>query len=231
MTKITYAENYIANALAYRLSREQRMINQMDDYFWKCFDYLRDSGLHGDYLEFGCGCCVRSFRFAAKYKTVEYNIPKLFAFDSFAGLPERTGIDVYPTHPKWVKGAMAVSLEEFHKTMKDHGYPQTGYTVVPGFYEDTLRGKSPQNYGVEKVAFAFIDCDLYASAALALEFVADALESGAILAFDDWHCFGSNPERGEQKAFSELMAARPEFIFSEFLSFGWHGKSFIVNRR
>lgn len=204
------------------------MIANLDEFFWKCFFYLRTNSIPGDYLEFGCGSNVRSFRLAAKYRATEYHAPRLFAFDSFAGLPEPAAID---QHPGWKKGAMAVSVEEFRATLQRQGLSDTDYQMVPGFFDRTLDGHRPADYGVARAAFAFVDCDLYESTRSVLGFVADAMEHGAILAFDDWNCFRADPEKGEQLAFREFRAAHPELSFTEFLPFGWHGRSFIVHRR
>lgn len=205
---------------------EERMIAALDDYFWKAFDYLRANQIKGDYLEFGCGCSVKSFRLASKYRTILYRSPQLFAFDSFAGLPEiRDGDE----HPGWSKGSMAVSENEFRQIMSLHGLVVDDYKLIPGFFETTLDGRRPKDYGIDQAAFVYIDCDLYASATKALEFVGDALTHGSILAFDDWNCYCADPRKGEQRAFSEFQLSHPKLRFVEFLSFGWHGKSFIVH--
>lgn len=208
--------------------REQQMIRYLDEFYWKCFFALRMNRVDGDYLEFGCGSNVRSFRLAYKYKTLERMPLRLFAFDSFEGLPEPTGID---RHEQWQKAAMAVSIEQFRAVLASQDAGPSDFHPVEGLYEQTLRGHSPADYGIEKAAFVMIDCDLYASASLALQFVADVLTDGSILAFDDWFCFCGDPERGEQRAFSEFLRTHPELSVSEYLQFGWHGKSFIVHRR
>jgi hypothetical protein len=183
--------------------------------------------IEGDYLEFGSGSNIRSFRLAYKYKTLEYPTVRLFSFDSFEGLPEPDGID---KHPQWYKGAMAVSLKEFHDVMRNQGASPEEYQAIPGFYDNTLKNASPIDYGVENAAMVFVDCDLYASTVYVLDFVKDILVDGSILAFDDWFCFNGDPDKGEQKAFSEFRVNNPQLNFSEYLNFGWHGKSFIVHR-
>ena len=203
------------------------MVKFLDEFFWKCFFMLRMNQAEGDYLEFGSGSNVRSFRLAYKYQQLEYGRPRLFSFDSFAGLPEPEGID---RHPLWSRGSMAVSLEQFHGVMRGVGASEDEYRAVPGFYSETLDEASPADYGIEKAAMVFVDCDLYASAVSVLGFVKDILEDGAILAFDDWFCYRGSPRRGEQRAFAEFAEAHAELSFSEYLTFGWHGKSFIVHR-
>jgi len=204
------------------------MVHFLDEFFWKCFFMLHMNRVGGDYLEFGSGSHTRSFRLAYKYWKLEYRSPRLFAFDSFEGLPEPTGIDA---HAQWAKGAMAVPLDEFHARMRQIGAAQDEYTVVPGFYEDTLDKASPSDYGIRQAAMVFVDCDLYASSVSVLRFVKDVVADGCVLAFDDWYCFNGDPLRGEQRAFREFLAAAAgDVAVSEYLDFGWHGKSFIVHR-
>jgi len=226
-TRFWDSDYYRIGQGAYEGYQEQQMIRYLDEFYWKCFFYLSANRINGDYVEFGSGSNIRSFRLAHKYKRLEKLPLSLFAFDSFEGLPEPTGID---GHEAWQKGGMAVSLEEFQAVLAHQGAGPGDFQAVAGFYEETLRDHSPADYGIEKAAFVMIDCDLYASASLALEFVASILDDGSIIALDDWFCFSGDPERGEQLAFREFLVNHPELSVSEFLQFGWHGKSFLVHR-
>ena len=76
----------------------------------------------------------------------------------------------------------------------------------------------------------FVDCDLYASTVSVLRFIKNVIINGCILAFDDWYCFNGDPNKGEQKAFKEFLDTNDDLSVSEYLNFGWHGKSFILHR-
>jgi hypothetical protein len=189
-----WSAKYLIEEDSYPVEREERMIAQLDDFFWKAFFYLRMNRIEGDYLEFGCGSNMRSFRLAAKYRRLEKPAAmRLFAFDSFEGLPEPLGVDV---HPQWRKGLMKVSLEQFKAELVKQGVSEAEYATVPGFYDRTLRGHVPTDYGISKMSMAFIDCDLYASTKDALAFIKADFQDGAIIAFDDWFCFGGDPDLG-----------------------------------
>ncbi len=218
---------YRIDRRGYAAKREARMIELLDQFFWKCFFMLRMNRIPGDYLEFGSGSNVRSFRLAYKYRVLEYPEPRLFAFDSFQGLPEPTADDL---HDQWRRGAMAVSLEDFHKVMRRMRAKPDDYTVVPGFYSETLDGTQPKTYGITRAAMVFVDCDLYSSAASTLRFVKPVLGDGTIIAFDDWYCYGGSPEKGEQRAFREFLKNNRRIQAAEYLDFGWHGKSFIIHK-
>jgi hypothetical protein len=217
---------YTIDPVSYVAEREERMTRHLDDFFWKCYFMLRMNRVHGDYLEFGCGSNVRSFRLAYKYMKLEYSAPRLFAFDSFEGLPAPQGVD---SHPQWAKGNMAVSTDMFRNIMREMGARDNEYVMVPGFYDKSLDPRSPETYGVKRAAMVFVDCDLYESTVSVLNFVKDILSDGAVLAFDDWFCFNGDPAKGEQRAFSEFREAHPHLRFSEYLKFGWHGNSFIMH--
>lgn len=83
----------------------------------------------------------------------------------------------------------------------------------------------------EELMIKFLDCDLYESAVSVLNFVKEALIGGCIIAFDDWFCFDGDPRKGEQRAFSEFLGKNKDISVSEYLNFGWHGKSFIVHNK
>lgn len=217
---------YEIDGEAHAREREQRMIAELDAFFWKSFFMLRFNGVEGDYLEFGSGSGIRSFRLAYKYRTLEHPSLRLFSFDSFAGLPEPVGID---EHPLWKQGAMSVTMDEFRTVMRSVGASEGDYQMVPGYYDKTLDEATPADYGITKAAMVFVDCDLYQSTVSVLNFVRDVLTDGAVLAFDDWYCYSGSPAKGEQRAFNEFRERNPQLQFSEYLNFGWHGKSFIVH--
>ena len=226
MKPVPWSAPYAVDQVSYVGEREERMIRHLDDFFWKCFFMLRMNRVAGDYLEFGCGSNVRSFRLAYKYRKLEYSAPRLFAFDSFEGLPEPRGLDA---HPQWAKGSMAVSIDKFRGIMRKMGSADDEYVMVPGFYDKSLDLAIPKTYGIKQAAMVFVDCDLYQSTVSVLDFVKDILSDGAVLAFDDWYCFNGAPEKGEQRAFAEFRKVHPRLRFSEYLKFGWHGNSFITH--
>lgn len=229
MAPIYNSPIYTLHPDGYAADNQERMIAHLDDFYWKCFFMMSMNRVEGDYLEFGCGSNIRSFRLAYKYRTLQYQAPRLFAFDSFAGLPAPAGIDA-EIHTTWKEGSMAVPLDVFNATLAESGaVVGRDYHTVPGFFEDTLAGKSPQEYGIEKAAMIMVDCDLFASTVLVLNFISSILTDGLILAFDDWFCYRGRKDRGEQRALHEFLIIHPEVSLSEYQNFGWHGKSFIVH--
>lgn len=211
--------------------REYYMQEALDRFFFDAFFMLHMNRVHGDYLEFGSGSNVRSFRFALKYNRLEeFGNRMLYSFDSFEGLPEPTGID---KHQQWNKGGMAVSIDQFRQILSTYGATDgQDYKTIKGFYDQTLSNSDPNKIGISKAAFVHIDCDLYESTRLCLDYITDILVNGSVLSFDDWFCFDGDPNRGEQRAFHEWSKANAASMqFIPYSKFGWHGMSFLVKRK
>lgn len=193
------------------------------------FDFLYGNMLRGDYFEFGSHS-ARTFRLAwrASHRHPEFADTRFRLFDSFQGLPAPSGVDV---HPKWRAGGLAFSVADLIRSAELEEIPRERYDVVEGFYEDSLTPELAASLGDVRAGIVYVDCDLYESTKTVLEWIVPFLQSGTIICFDDWFTFDGRPDRGEQLATSEFLAAHPEFGFGEYFQFGWHGKSFIVSRR
>jgi hypothetical protein len=153
---------------------------------------------------------------------------RYFAFDSFAGLPDPVGLDTRSA--RFSKGRYDCSQEEFGRLLARSGVDLRSVVIVPGFYEQTLTAQLKQAHHLTAASIVMIDCDLYASAGAALEFVSDLVVEGTVLIFDDWLNFKANPELGEQRACREWLQKHPEFRLTPFARWGVTQQSFIVHR-
>jgi len=189
-------------------------------------EFIHTNRIAGDYLEFGC-CRARSF--AAAWKVARrFALPwHLYVFDSFAGLPDPRGPDAGST---FARGQFAMDLPTFEQAARALGVPRERYTAVPGFYRDSLTEGLRMRLSLRRAALVFIDCDLYESTRDALAWLVPYLQTGTVLCFDDYFCFAGDATRGEQRALAEFRAAHPGIALVDWHLFGWHGKSFIVNR-
>ena len=198
------------------------------EFLRKAFTALKYNGITGDYAEFGC-CGAVTFcmthRILTKYPAGVGPF-HLWAFDSFEGLPAAVGAE--DEHPAWVKGNFSMSLEAFHKKCKKRGVPRSAYTAVAGFYEQSL---APTAVGPRptKIRLAYIDCDLYSSTKMVLEFLTPRLQHGMILAFDDYYCWSSKVPSGERLALAEFFGeGRSEWRLLPYVQYCWAGMSFVV---
>jgi len=193
-------------------------------FFHHAFKALAFNGISGDYAEFGCHGGM-TFELAYRESRRQHQHVKLWAFDSFAGLPPTA--DAADEHPFWRPGTLATPLEQFHQTCADHGIPRTAYATVAGFYADTLPALDPQSAPTD-IALAYIDCDLYSSTREVLAFLLPRLKHGMIIAFDDYFCWSATQPAGERRAMREVFDDHPQWSLLPYVTFGWHGQAFVV---
>ena len=195
--------------------------------FYNAFKALTFNRIDGDYVEFGCHGCM-TFPMAFHEAARHGHKAKLWAFDSFQGLPPADGPE--DKHPGWVESKMSTSIEEFHRRCEKKGVPRHAYDIVPGFYDVTLQEKSDIDDPFN-ICLAFIDCDMYSSTKYVLKFLLPRLKNGMIIAFDDYHCWSAGQMSGERRAMLEIFAEDNRWRLVPYLQFGWHGASFFVEDR
>lgn len=179
-------------------------------------------------MEFGVfkgGTFVEAYKMA---NTKQLNKIRFFAFDSFEGLPEITGLD--KKSDQFAKGEYSASLDVFNSTLKNSGINPKDVQIVKGWFNDTLNADTKKRLGLKSASVVWIDSDLYESAVPVLDFIYDLIVDGTILVFDDWYFFKGNPNQGERRAFGEWLKKHPELSVSEFHKYFWHGNSFIVHK-
>jgi O-methyltransferase len=209
------------------------MQNQIDEieerrkFLRKAFMAIWVNMIPGDYAEFGC-CGATTFRLAHQASRGNLVRPHLWAFDSFKGLPKSESAE---EHPRWVSGAMTMDRNEFISSLDFHGVQREDYTIVEGYYSETLRAPGADEY-CKDIAIAYVDCDMYESTREVLHFLKGRLKHGMIIAFDDYYCWWSKGVAGERIAFLEFESeTRSEYNFLPLYNFGWHGQSFVVEAR
>jgi O-methyltransferase len=206
------------------LYRRERRCRQ--EFFYNAFKALRFNGIDGDYAEFGSWGGI-TFGLAYGEARRHGHRAHFWAFDSFQGFPAPGAAD---EHPEWREGKMAISLEQFHEVCARNGIPRDAYTVVPGFYEDTLASMGPEDEPRD-IALAYVDCDLYSSTRTVLGFLRPRLKHGMIVAFDDYFCWSATQPAGERKAYLELAAEDDRWEWVPYVQYGWHGQSFVIEAR
>jgi hypothetical protein len=210
----------------YRLKAIGRIIAATSEFFWDAFATLKVNGISGDYAEFGCH---QAGSFHGAYRAIhELEVDRhLWAFDSWQALPDDHPRDA---HPGWVLGRGGVGgVDKFHAACQRLEVPRSAYSVVEGYYRDTLpplgRDGAPTD-----VALAYVDCDLYSSTVTVLEFLEPRLKHGMIVAFDDYYCWTPTDVSGERAALHEFLTDHPEWTFHRYRDIHWAGTSFVVER-
>ncbi|HEY1854486.1 MAG TPA: TylF/MycF/NovP-related O-methyltransferase [Solirubrobacterales bacterium] len=188
------------------------------------FAYAHSEEIPGDYAEFGVWQ-GRTFVEAWRIGTKLSRDRRYFAFDSFEGLPETEGID---DTGRWEASEFSFARQSFEARLRRAKVPAAEVEIVEGFYDATL---APGNsIPLEKVAIAWVDCDLYSSTVPVLEFLEPRLSQGAIVLFDDWFCFKGDPDKGEAKATAEWLEQNPGITLVPWRQFNWAGQAFILRR-
>jgi O-methyltransferase len=193
----------------------------------QAFELVRLNQVPGDYLEFGLWR-GRTFLHARQMRRLHrLKNMHLWGFDSFQGLPE-----VNPTPVEvWSTGNFSCSHQEFRSILSSQGVREDEFTLVTGFYDQSLNDAQHAAMAGRKAAVVYIDCDLYKSTVPVLRFIEPYLITGTIVCFDDYYCYRGSPEEGEQRALKEFLEIHPDISFQQYLTYCPAGQSFIVHRR
>ncbi len=182
----------------------------------------------GSYIEFGV-FTGSSFNFAMKInKKIEKIFEKsdcdFFGFDSFEGFGKINEID---KHPRFKDNIFSVNEKKILKNIEKSSGGQK-YKIVKGFYEETIKNKSPKDYGIKKARVVMVDCDLKEATELALNFLKNVLQKGTIIMFDDYIFYKGDVNKGEYGAFKKFQEENSNFKFREAFEYGYGSRAFIV---
>ena len=222
----------IKNAIKYRWLRDPSI---RSDVFGRPYmadlavRFAKMNRVDGSYLEFGT---YRGSTFSYFYHLFKrYHMAvHVYAFDSFEGLPQPSGLDNVPGYDEqFSAGEFGCSEEEFIDRLSANGVRSSAHTIVRGYFNESLTPELYSNLNLTKAAIVWIDCDLYESTKPVLRFIRPILHDGTLLIFDDYYCFKGNPKFGERRAFEEFAATNPHVGFTEYARFGSGGLAVIVH--
>lgn len=126
---------------------------------------------------------------------------RLWAYDSFAGLPAKTREDASGAGANFKEGELFVTKREVIDKLRKHGLKNV---IVKKAWFDQL---TPQDLPVQ-IAFAFCDGDLYSSIKTSLKLVVPRLSERGIIIAHDYN----NPELpGSARAVDEFLRTHPDF--------------------
>lgn len=190
--------------------------------------FLATNEIHGSYLEFGL---YRGSAFAHFYhaqRRHRLTLP-MFGFDSFAGLPAAHGADADPTFRRYEAGYFSCSEDEVRAELHRRHVPAQAYTLVPGFYEDSLHPSLYDRPGLRPAAVVLIDCFYYESTQLALRFITPTLQNGTVLMCNSYFRFKGHPDYGERGAVADWIRQTPAVALTEYAKFGTTGLAYLVH--
>lgn len=149
--------------------------------------------VEGDFVELGCYKGDTSILLQKLLLKNGFD-HRLFLYDSFEGLPERTREDASVAGDGFKKGELLVTKKEVVLKFKKAGLPVP--KIKKAFFEDLDSGSRLPNGSInpahpgdlpEKIAFAFLDGDLYSSIKTSLDLVLPRLSKDAILLVHDYN--------------------------------------------
>ena len=147
----------------------------------------------GDVVELGCYKGDTSILFQRELQRTGKN---LWLYDSFAGLPEKTREDNSAAGDQFKTGELFVTKREVIEKFKRQSLPLP--KIKKAFFEDL----DPISDFPEKICFAFIDGDLYASIKTSLSLVQNKMQPGSVVIIHDYN----NPELpGSARAVDEWL--------------------------
>lgn len=181
----------------------------------------------GDYLEFGV-FTGSSFNYAMqinrKLKYLGDMQTSFYGFDSFKGFGEKDKDD---QHPFFVDDIFSINEKKVKKNIKKLSRGSK-FRLIDGFFEDSIKGKSANEFGITNARVVLVDCDLRAPTEIALDFIKPTIQEGTIILFDEYNCYKGNVKKGEYVAFEKFKEGLSEFSFRRIFDYGYSGRAFIA---
>lgn len=158
------------------------------------------AGIAGDVVELGCYRGDTSIIFQRELQNFTKLpggvIKNIWLYDSFAGLPEKTREDNSAAGDQFKSGELFVTKREVIEKFKRQNLPLP--KIKKAFFEDL----NPESDLPEKISFAFLDGDLYASIKTSLALIESKMQPGSIIVVHDYN----NPELpGSARATDEWL--------------------------
>jgi hypothetical protein len=183
-------------------------------------------GIEGDYFEFGIYEGASTLAAIKTQKKIKSNISRqFFGFDSFdSGFKY---FDDRDKHPFFKEGDFVASYENVKKRLSKYD----NVTLIKGYFEETIKDKDPRYIcKSDKAAIVFIDCDLMGPAVIALKFIRPIIQNGTIIIVDDYFAYKGDISLGTCGALHQFLKDNKSVSIRELCSYGYGGKSFIVNK-
>ena len=141
---------------------------------------IKLDSIEGDYIEFGIfkGKSIRhSYKVAKKNNILDKR--KFWGLDSFEGFPVEN-------HNFYTSENFAVSYKKVVKQLKKY----ENIEIIKGYFSEVLNSK--EMLRINKVAFAFVDCDIYESTIDIFSFIKKRITNGGFIMIDDYTSIDNN---------------------------------------
>jgi hypothetical protein len=159
-------------------------------------------------------------------------LSKVFVFDTFAGIPKLEDSDLDPKElaPAFTEGNFkGLSLNAVKEIiLRSTDFDANNLFLVEGDFRKSLK-----EYKVDtKTNFPLVfhvDCDIYSSSKVVLEWVAQNAGDGSWLLCDDYWTYRGHPNMGQRRAVSEVFTNHPRVHLSRYSNYKGFSSAFIIN--
>jgi O-methyltransferase len=152
-----------------------------------------NNGTSGDVVEFGCYDGGTSVHLA---KEIIGTDKKLYVYDSFEGLPEKTSADTSPLGLQFMPGELSVSKKQFIKNIMSARVPMP--IIKKAWFSDLTLEDVPK-----QISFAFLDGDYYLSIVDSQKLIEKSIVTGSTIIVDD---YGNSALPGVARAVDEWLS-------------------------
>lgn len=152
--------------------------------------------VEGDAVEFGCYVGTTSVFLARQLAATD---KKLYLYDSFEGLPPKSGEDSSPAGLAFKTGELLATKKQLVRNLQQAHVPMP--QITKGWFSDLTEHDIPS-----KIAFAFLDGDYYQSVRDSLKLIWGRLTPGACVVVDD---YANEALPGAAVAVDEWLRAHP----------------------
>ena len=181
----------------------------------RTLESVLEADVAGDIVELGCYIGTTTlFLRRVLDATNQSTKRRLYAYDSFSGLPEKTALDASGSGEQFKGGELTVSKKQFlHEFQKANLNPPV---TTKAWFSDITSGQLPPN-----IAFGFLDGDFYESIIDSLRLVWPRLAAGGAIAIDDY----------QQSALPGVERAVRDFFQDKAISLHHEHHIAIIRRR
>lgn len=146
----------------------------------RAFRLMEAVPVKGCIVEFGVYQGASLLYFAKLARQILHEVPPMYGFDSFEGMPPTQQSLEADLARDWAKGTFGdTSLEEVQGRLVREG---ARAKLVKGVFADLA---PLQQYGIDRVRFAHVDADIYEGYRDALRLLTPHLQVGTVIIFDE----------------------------------------------
>lgn len=154
-----------------------------------------DKKITGDVVELGCYVGTTTVYLA---RTLITTSKRLYVYDSFEGLPDKTKQDLSPLGQQFQIGELHATKKQLIKNLTQARVPMP--YIKKAWFSDLTKSDMP-----EIISFAFLDGDYYGSISDSLKVVEPHLISGSVIIVDD---YSNSALPGAARAVDEWLVGR-----------------------